>query len=698
MSTYLRGSQWKSAFAGAACFFLLPATIAVADGTVSGVCRFERVKGRPGSYIELYEWNIFLAAEGGFVNGKSYRCGHEYGGGTYHFESAAGDYTMYVNQPLFFARPKLVAGVQIHDSQTTTINPELAIDYSCYVTNDWSWDSPYYQTFVATGTSINRLQWRLAGWNASRIEASVHHNNGGNVTTWPQIGPTKSAGTGYGDAWTGYRSGDIPTVPGETYAIKLTGVGGDFGIMSRAEDGNGYAQGQAYDHNGNPQNRDLNITVFSDNDNTVIPYAKTTSGLGSLSDWAGVWGQTFKATGEGLAAADLWFASTTWDIDVRFRVYTNNPSGTQIGPTKVSAAAAQTGGVGLVGVSYAPGEVPLTTGNTYYIEMAVPSDPWGFTPYKFNNPVDDYPYGHAYMSGGSQTSVDLSMTIMEYGSAGPPEIERHPASLTPSVTQGSSPPSDTFTVRNSGGGVMSYTISDNVGWLSVDPPSGASAGEADLISIIYNTSGLGIGSHVGTITINAPDATNTPQTVIVHLSVVEAPAIERDPASFSPTVPRGDTLPDDIFTVRNSGGGTLDYVITDNAGWLSVNPPGGSSSGETDTIHIVYDVASLAMNSYTGTITISAPGASNTPQYVVVHLTVEAPEFAPCDFDEDGDVDQEDFGQFQACYSGAGIPQNDPDCDGADLHQDGDVDRDDFARFQQCISGPNVPADPLCAD
>ena len=68
------------------------------------------------------------------------------------------------------------------------------------------------------------------------------------------------------------------------------------------EDGNGYAQGQAYDHDGNPQNRDLNITVFTDNDGTVIPYCKTTSGLGSLASWEGYWGQTFNATGTSLAA------------------------------------------------------------------------------------------------------------------------------------------------------------------------------------------------------------------------------------------------------------------------------------------------------------------------------------------------------------------------------------------------------------
>lgn len=506
----------------AALAFSVPwPAIVLADGTVSGTCRFEKIKGRPSAgYIGLYEWNNFLSADGGFVDGQSYRCGHQFGGGTYNFTSAAGGYTMYVSQPLFFARPKIVNGVQILDNQTRTVNPELAIDYSCYVTNDWSWDYTYYQTFRAIGTSITRLQWRLAGWNTDTVEVSVHRSIGGNVTTWPQVGPTKSAPTGYGDAWTAYRSGDISLVPGETYAIRLRGVDGDFGIMSRVEDGNGYAQGQAFDRNGNGQNRDLNITVFTDNDGTVIPYAKTTPGLGSLAHWEGYWGQTFKATGSSLAAADLWFASTNWNIKIRFRVYTGDPGGPRIGPSKIANGASQTAGVGLIGYSWAPDEVPLVIGGTYYIEMMAAGGAGGFTPYQFDRSVDDYPDGHAYAAGTPRTDIDLSMTIMEYaGESVPSTIVRNPTALWPTVKKNQSPPNDTFTVRNGGGGLLSYTITDDVDWLEVTPTGGDSGGEADLINVVYDTSELALGSHIGTITIDAPDATNTPQTVMVYLTV-----------------------------------------------------------------------------------------------------------------------------------------------------------------------------------
>lgn len=68
----------------------------------------------------------------------------------------------------------------------------------------------------------------------------------------------------------------------------------------------------------------------------------------------------------------------------------------------------------------------------------------------------------------------------------------------------------------------------------------------------------------------------------------------------------------------------------------------------------------------------------------------------PADMDWDGDVDQTDFGIFQACQTGAAIHQTDPACSRAWLDGDMDVDKDDITLFHQCLSGPQVPADPNC--
>jgi len=96
---------------------------------------------------------------------------------------------------------------------------------------------------------------------------------------------------------------------------------------------------------------------------------------------------------------------------------------------------------------------------------------------------------------------------------------------------------------------------------------------------------------------------------------------------------------------------------------------------------------------YTLTVTDSMSDSDSDS----VLVTVSGPDI-PCDFDVDGDVDQADFGQFQACLTGPAVPVTDPNCFYANLDGDSDVDQDDFGIFQGCISGPNLTADPSCAD
>ncbi len=75
---------------------------------------------------------------------------------------------------------------------------------------------------------------------------------------------------------------------------------------------------------------------------------------------------------------------------------------------------------------------------------------------------------------------------------------------------------------------------------------------------------------------------------------------------------------------------------------------------------------------------------------------VGGPQVPRADYDHDGDVDQDDFGHFQACLAAAGPPPLLSGCRNADLDRDTDVDEDDAAIFVFCASGPAIPADPMC--
>jgi hypothetical protein len=66
------------------------------------------------------------------------------------------------------------------------------------------------------------------------------------------------------------------------------------------------------------------------------------------------------------------------------------------------------------------------------------------------------------------------------------------------------------------------------------------------------------------------------------------------------------------------------------------------------------------------------------------------------DVDADGDVDQEDYGRFQACLTDAPGMLTAP-CAPLDMNRDAAVDHQDFDRFMACRSAFGVPLDPMCA-
>jgi hypothetical protein len=106
-----------------------------------------------------------------------------------------------------------------------------------------------------------------------------------------------------------------------------------------------------------------------------------------------------------------------------------------------------------------------------------------------------------------------------------------------------------------------------------------------------------------------------------------SPIITVGPASFSFSAqqsganPAGQTL-----SLWNSGTGILTWSATDSADWLILSPTSGSSAaGETDNVALSVDISGMNAGSYAALVTISAPAAANTPQTVVVNLTINPP-------------------------------------------------------------------------
>lgn len=107
----------------------------------------------------------------------------------------------------------------------------------------------------------------------------------------------------------------------------------------------------------------------------------------------------------------------------------------------------------------------------------------------------------------------------------------------------------------------------------------------------------------------------------------KTPAIGLSPTSLRFDATQGGSNPaSQTVAVSNTGqgGSTLNWTQTDNAAWLTVTPASGTNSG---TLTCSVATGSLVAGTYNATITVSASGASNTPQTVAVTFVVAAQTF-----------------------------------------------------------------------
>jgi hypothetical protein len=290
-----------------------------------------------------------------------------------------------------------------------------------------------------------------------------------------------------------------------------------------------------------------------------------------------------------------------------------------------------------------------------------------------------------------------NISITYYPDLTKPLIHLNKMSIEHTIPEGSSLPDDTFTVKNAiANTTLNYTVSDDVAWLSTSGGDGTSVGEEDTISISYDgVASLTEGVYEAVVSVDSTQINKSPADLFITLNVV-GPVMTLSESAFTHDIGFGGSIADDTFTVANTGGGSFSYTVSDDASWLSVTPVSGGplGNGDSDLLTVDYDVTGLLPGPYSATITVDSadPNVDNVPSIIDVTLNINVS--AP-DYDNDGDVDQDDFAVWQSCFTGSNVAASAGVCATyADLDQDTDVDEVDFGLFEACATGPEVPYQP----
>ena len=187
--------------------------------------------------------------------------------------------------------------------------------------------------------------------------------------------------------------------------------------------------------------------------------------------------------------------------------------------------------------------------------------------------------------------------------AGTPVLARSPSSLSFTYPGGPA----TFEVWNSGGGTLSWTVSEDEYWLSCSPTSGSSTGEHDIVTVTINWSQIPEGS--GRFTTVFISSNGGDDGVWVEADRPANPVMNRSPSSLSFTCSEGAKT----FEIWNAGSGALSWSVSEGYNWLSCSPTSGSSTGEHDPVSVTVSWGYFSVGeTKTGTISISSNGGSGT--------------------------------------------------------------------------------------
>jgi hypothetical protein len=176
-----------------------------------------------------------------------------------------------------------------------------------------------------------------------------------------------------------------------------------------------------------------------------------------------------------------------------------------------------------------------------------------------------------------------------------------PAIFTDPATQ-AAPPTATHGGTSTSGGVSS----------SSQPGPRSTPVTAPSVTASANATAAGTPSPAPT---GAPTATAPASPTGTPVPSDGPSTLSIDRSSFSFKLCSGLTPKATQFTVKNSGGGTLDWTATTAAGY-TISPSSGTLAAGA---FVMVDVTKIAAS---GQITVTAPGASGSPGFVSITCTV----------------------------------------------------------------------------
>lgn len=202
-----------------------------------------------------------------------------------------------------------------------------------------------------------------------------------------------------------------------------------------------------------------------------------------------------------------------------------------------------------------------------------------------------------------------------------------------------------ITVDNPGLDDLAWSAEVGEPWLSVEPSSGLAG---DVIVLVLDPTGLGLGHHLGELTLDAPGATNHPLSIPVDLAVLEPAQICLEPDPLEVYLVRGEGSVAAQVELRNCRDGRMSWSVAADEAWVELPEAEGEIRDDVAGVPINFQVPGPRDGRHETVLIFSSPDAEHSPVELPVVLRVGPAGCEGCGVDGGGSAGAAGIGLLTA--------------------------------------------------
>lgn len=208
---------------------------------------------------------------------------------------------------------------------------------------------------------------------------------------------------------------------------------------------------------------------------------------------------------------------------------------------------------------------------------------------------------------GSPAAVNLIQAANEH-----PALTVTPATLDVGPEAGSK----TFSIANTGGGALSWTVTAECGWVRGVTPASGTLYEGQNAPVTVSFDANTAAKRECTLRVTGTGVADSPKLVTISQNAEGAAAISLEPATLELAAEAGTMS----FTVRNTGDKNLNWSVSAECDWFTiVSASSGTLVPGATVLVTINHTANVSPGTRTCVITVQGAGAQDSPAALTVN-------------------------------------------------------------------------------